>query len=212
MGGTSLSLPFVVGPSIPDKLALFLPSKPSNRTSPRSASVFWGEFTNTWYFQGKQGLCPPSLPRLSFPSSDENLGLRFRAETGNFHPFSGQIPSILRALLPDLHPEELGKSVALEALGFLELAGKRVWGPRMLVKRTSPIQRVSCAWARGLGAGVGQAQPKPPHFSKLSSFKGRPAAAVRADPAFSFQDGFYHKQLSSLGFRNAIRVTEGDTR
>ncbi|NWS64108.1 GPAT2 acyltransferase, partial [Chunga burmeisteri] len=25
-------------------------------------------------------------------------------------------------------------------------------------------------------------------------------------------DGFYHEQLSSLGFRNAIRVTEEDTR
>ncbi|NXS70557.1 GPAT2 acyltransferase, partial [Pandion haliaetus] len=25
-------------------------------------------------------------------------------------------------------------------------------------------------------------------------------------------DGFYHKQLSSLGFRNAIQVTEEDTR
>lgn len=31
-------------------------------------------------------------------------------------------------------------------------------------------------------------------------------------PVFPFQDGFYHKHLSSLGFRDAIRVTEEDTR
>ncbi|XP_040474159.1 uncharacterized protein LOC121099366 [Falco naumanni] len=47
-------------------------------------------------------LSPPDLGQY------ESLRLRIGAETGNFHPFRGQVPPALEALLPEMHPEELG--------------------------------------------------------------------------------------------------------
>lgn len=165
---------------------------PTNGTSPRSVSAFLGSIHQ--HFGISRALCrvrPPPQPRFLsfFPSSDEKL--RFGAETGNVHPFSGQVPSVLGALLPDLHPEELGKSG--RSSGFPRAAiSPPQKNPKGLLCRGKRVG----GWSRG-----GHSQNLSP---TTSSFV--------VGPIFPFQDGFYHKHLSSLGFRDAIRVTEEDTR
>lgn len=143
---------------------------------------------------GQAGFVPSLCP--SFPSADENLGLRFGAETGDFHPFSGQVPSGLGALLPDLHPEELGKSAALGALGSA-VGGEENLGSRDAGGEHEPHPRGPVCLAGGGWSGADPAETSPP---------------LGADPASSFQECFHKEQLSSLGFRDAIRVTEEDTR
>lgn len=72
--------------------------------NPHITSGVWSVSTHIWHSQ-------MPLP-IFFHPSDSNMDQPLRPKAGSFHPISGQIPPpSFRALLPDLHPQELGKRV-----------------------------------------------------------------------------------------------------